>query len=285
MSHDHWHGGCRLAHGGGSRDRVTRSADGRYSARNDSTLSLTALRLPSLAESERRSAVSVGKRPQKHSDFGGFLRSEECAAAGQDLAEHDLRDQQVTGRSAHELAVAQASKGLVCLDLTDESIRSRRRIAREQPCRHPEGATRRLNRMRATRHRSPTLRTRAGDRREMHPPACLGQGFGHPPRTGIWDAAPNRRRLIRSNRFYRAHRGPPACHMTHLIQLPSTGCDGGSFPGRPVPNLASPYAVNEECCPSATGAISFGPPSNFRRPVWPSKQPSLSASFGTEIAT
>ena len=77
-----------------------------------------------------------GKRAQKHTGFGGFLRNEECAAAGQDLAKHDLQDRQVTGRSAHELVVAQASKGLLCFALTDESIRSRRRIAREQPCRH-----------------------------------------------------------------------------------------------------------------------------------------------------
>jgi hypothetical protein len=96
---------------------------------------------------------------------------------------------------AHELVTV--IKGNVSVDwrlVCPESIRSRRRIAREQPCRHPEGDTRRVNRMRATRHRPPTLRTPAGYRREMHPPACLGQGFGHPPRTGIWDAAPNRGR-------------------------------------------------------------------------------------------
>ena len=172
--------------------------------------------LTRMAESVHGGAVSVGKGAQKHSGFGRFLRNEECAAAGQDLAEHDLQDQQVTSRSAHELIVAQASKRLVC----PKSIRSRRRIAREQPCRHPEGDTRRVNRMRATRHRSPTLRTPAGYRREMHPPACLGQGSGHPPRTGIWDAAPNRGRLIRCNRFYCSHRGRPPSQMIHLTHCP-----------------------------------------------------------------
>src|SRR5215471_16605939 len=51
--------------------------------------------LPCLAESEQRNAVGVGKRPQKHCGFSGFLRNEGCAATGQDLAEHDLQDQQV----------------------------------------------------------------------------------------------------------------------------------------------------------------------------------------------
>jgi hypothetical protein len=127
--------------------------------------------LTRMAESVHGGAVSVGKRAQKHSGFGRFLRNEECAAAGQDLAEHDLQDQQVTSRSAHELIVAQASKRLVC----PESIRSRRRIAREQPCRHPEGDTRRVNRMRATRHRASGLPSR-------NAPAGL-------PGSGLWPPA------------------------------------------------------------------------------------------------
>jgi hypothetical protein len=65
--------------------------------------------VPTFSFAAHRAAVGFGKVICRTTSVQP--RKKECAAAGQDLAEHDLQDQQVTGRSANELAVAQASKG------------------------------------------------------------------------------------------------------------------------------------------------------------------------------
>jgi hypothetical protein len=54
---------------------------------------------------------------RKDPGFSGLLLNKEYAAAGNDFAQRDLHDQQLTARSAQKLAVAQASKLLGCLGL------------------------------------------------------------------------------------------------------------------------------------------------------------------------
>jgi hypothetical protein len=132
-----------------------------------------------IVESARGGAGSVGERLQKYSSFGRFLPDEEYAAATHDFAEPNLPDQQLTARAAKELHIVQACKLIACLRLAHRCVRSERQMAGEQPCRPVKCVTRRLNRMRTTYHGSPTLSPPARNRGKVHPPARLGQGFGH----------------------------------------------------------------------------------------------------------